>query len=142
MLDGDNLRFGLNRDLAFSAADRRENIRRIAEVARLFNEAGTIALVSVISPFAADREEARRIIGPDRFVEVYLCTPLEVCEARDVKGLYRRARAGEIQEFTGISAPYEPPERPTVMLDTARHALEACVEQVLGEVEPRIARGT
>jgi adenylyl-sulfate kinase len=105
-LDGDNLRFGLNRDLTFSREDRSENIRRAAEVARLFNDAGTIVLVPIISPFREDRDRARAIIGADRFVEVYLSTPLAVCEARDAKGLYKKARAGEIAEFTGISSPY------------------------------------
>ena len=135
VLDGDNLRFGLNRDLAFSKADRSENIRRVAEVARLFNDAGTIAVVPVISPFREDRERARTIIGADRFVEVYLSTSLAVCEARDVKGLYRKARAGELSEFTGISSPYEPPEVPSLVLDTAVQELLGCVEQLWHAVE-------
>jgi len=137
VLDGDNLRFGLNRDLGFSKADRTENIRRAAEVARLFNDAGTIVLVPVISPFRADRENARQIIGEDRFLEVYLSTPIETCETRDRKGLYRKARAGEIQEFTGISSPYEPPERPFVELNTAERTVEECVVEILSRIEPQ-----
>ena len=119
MLDGDNLRFGLNRDLSFSRGDRSENIRRIAEVARLFNQAGTIVLVAAISPFREDRERARDIVGADRFLEIFLSTPLEVCEARDAKGLYRKARAGEIDEFTGISSPYEVPQHPAFAFGTS-----------------------
>jgi adenylyl-sulfate kinase len=135
VLDGDNVRFGLNRDLGFSRSERAENIRRIAEVARLFNEAGTIVLVPVISPFRNDREVAREIIGPNRFFEVYLSTPLAVCEARDVKGLYRKARLGDIGDFTGISSAYEPPERPFIALDTSARSVEACVDQLLGALE-------
>ena len=138
VLDGDNLRFGLNRDLAFSQADRRENIRRIAEVARLFNDAGTIVLVPVISPFTADRADARRIIGEGRFCEVYVSTPLEVCESRDRKGLYRKARAGEIDEFTGISSPYEPPEHPLLRLTTVSRTIDECVTDLLTIVGPLI----
>ena len=138
VLDGDNLRFGLSRDLSFSNADRSENIRRIAEVARLLNEAGTIVLVPVISPFRDDREHARRIIGADRFCEVHVATPLEVCEGRDAKGLYRRARAGEIEEFTGISSPYEPPEHPFLRLDTTGRSVDECVEELLARVHSLI----
>ncbi len=133
-LDGDNLRFGLNRDLAFSKDDRRENIRRIAEVARLFNDAGLIVLVPVISPFADDRERAREVIGADRFIEIWVDTPLEVCEARDAKGLYRKARAGEIPEFTGVSSPYEAPSAPAIRVHTDDRSPEACAEIVLAHV--------
>jgi bifunctional enzyme CysN/CysC len=118
LLDGDNLRHGLNADLAFSAADRAENIRRVGEVARLFADAGVVALVPVISPYRADRARARaihRAVGL-RFVEVFVDTPLAVCEARDPKGLYARARAGEIRGFTGVDDPYEPPARPDLRL--------------------------
>ena len=139
ILDGDNLRFGLNRDLGFSKGDRSENIRRAAEVARLFNDAGTIVLVPVISPFLRDREAARGIIGPERFLDVYLNTPLEVCEARDEKGLYRRARAGEIAEFTGISSPYEPPGASFLTLDTTDRTVRQCVEEIFERIQPRIA---
>ena len=136
VLDGDNLRFGLNRDLAFSQEARSENIRRIAEVARLFNQAGTIVLVAAISPFREDRERAREIVGADRFVEIFLSTPLETCEARDEKGLYRRARTGEIDEFTGISSPYERPENPSLTLDTSGRSVADCGEAILATVAP------
>jgi adenylyl-sulfate kinase len=106
LLDGDNLRHGLNGDLGFSEADRTENIRRVAEVAKLMADAGLIVLTAFVSPFAADREKARRIVGPDRFVEIYVDCPLEVCESRDVKGLYAKARQGLIPDFTGISSPF------------------------------------
>ena len=138
VLDGDNIRFGLNRDLSFSKDDRSENIRRIAEVARLFNDAGTIVLVPVISPFRADREGARKVIGEARFLEVFLSTSLDVCESRDRKGLYRKARAGEIEEFTGISSPYEPPDAPFLALDTASRTVDECVVEILGRLESRI----
>ena len=138
ILDGDNLRFGLNRDLSFSKEDRSENVRRIAEVARLFNDAGTVVLVPVISPFREDRERARQTIGANRFVEIFLNTPLDVCEARDTKGLYRKARAGEIEEFTGITSPYETPETPALTLDTSLRSIDECVEEVLAMIEPGI----
>jgi len=138
VLDGDNLRLGLNRDLSFSKADRTENIRRVAEVARLFNDTGTIVLVPVISPFREDRETARRIIGEERFCEVHISTPLAVCEARDEKGLYSRARAGEIDEFTGISSPYEAPTSPFLRLDTVGRTIDECVEDLLTRVRSLI----
>jgi len=131
VLDGDNVRHGLNRDLGFSADDRRENIRRVAEVAKLMNEAGLIVITSFISPFLADRADARQIIGEDRFAEVFVDASLEVCEGRDPKGLYAKARAGEVKEFTGISSPYEPPEEPAVVANTAEMATEKCVDVVL-----------
>ena len=140
VLDGDNLRFGLNRDLTFSRGDRSENIRRAAEVARLFNDAGTIVLVPIISPFRDDRDRARAIVGADRFLEVYLSTPLSVCEARDVKGLYRKARAGEIAEFTGISSPYEVPEHPSFALDTSALDLVECADVLQRAIEAKIRR--
>ena len=140
VLDGDNLRFGLNRDLSFSKADRAENIRRAAEVARLFNGAGTIVLVPVISPFRDDRDHARAIVGADRFYEVHVATPLAVCEARDRKGLYRKARAGEIEEFSGVSSPYEPPEHPFLRLDTTGRPLDQCVDELLAHLVPLIDR--
>jgi bifunctional enzyme CysN/CysC len=139
MLDGDNIRTGINRDLGFGPDDRRENIRRIAEVARLMNDAGLIAVTAFISPYREDREMARQIIGPQRFVEVYLGASLEVCEQRDPKGLYKKARKGEIPEFTGISAPYEAPEHPAMMLDTGALTLEQCVEQLLDRLLDRTA---
>ena len=137
-LDGDNLRLGLNRDLAFSEADRAENIRRIAEVARLFNQAGLIVLVPVIAPFQTDRQHAAEVIGADRLFEVYVDTPLEVCEERDVKGLYQKARAGEIADFTGISSPYEPPPTPALRLTTVGHTVEESADAVFRAIAARI----
>jgi bifunctional enzyme CysN/CysC len=137
VLDGDNLRFGLNRDLSFSRADRTENIRRIAEVARLLNDAGVIVLVAAISPFREDRERARQTVGAGRFVEIFVDAPLEICEGRDDKGLYRKARAGEIEEFTGVSSPYESPESPALTIDSSRRPVEECAEEILVDVERR-----
>ncbi len=131
VLDGDNLRHGLNSDLGFSPADRDENIRRVGEVAALFAEAGVIAIAAFISPYQAGREHARQAVGTDRFIEVYLDVPVEVCEQRDPKGLYKRARAGEIKEFTGISAPYERPESPELALDTDHRDVKSCVADIM-----------
>lgn len=131
VLDGDNVRHGLNRDLRFSAEDRSENIRRVAEVAHLMNEAGLIVIASFISPLSKDRANAKQIIGENRFIEVFVDSPLAVCEQRDTKGLYAKARAGEIPEFTGISSPYEPPEEPDIHLDTSRMTVEEAVETLL-----------
>lgn len=136
VLDGDNIRFGLNRDLGFSAADRTENIRRVGEVARLFCDSGLIVLTAFISPYLRDRELVRSLHTPSTFVEVYLNTPLEECERRDEKGLYRKARNGEIEEFTGISAPYEPPVDPELVVDT-RRPLKECVNDVLAMLSSR-----
>lgn len=130
VLDGDNVRHGLCGDLGFSDHDRVENIRRVSEVAKLFMEAGVIILTAFISPFRADRNKARSLIGQD-FVEIYCRCPLEVCEQRDVKGLYRRARAGEIKEFTGISSPYEAPERPELIIETSQKDIDKCVDEIL-----------
>ncbi|MBO5522779.1 MAG: adenylyl-sulfate kinase, partial [Roseburia sp.] len=135
LLDGDNVRMGLNKNLGFDERDRIENIRRIAEVSKLMNDAGLIVLTSFISPFRQDRRNAKDIIG-ERFVEVYVNTPLEECERRDVKGLYKEARAGKIANFTGISSPYEVPENPDVMVDTSAHTVEECVDIILKELEP------
>lgn len=120
VLDGDNLRCGLNRDLGFSEDDRRENVRRAAEVARVMNDVGLVVVTSFVSPLREDRARAREIIGDARFVEVHVSTALEVCESRDPKGLYRKARRGELAQFTGVSAPYEPPLSPSLVLDTAQ----------------------
>ena len=133
ILDGDNVRHGLNRDLGFSAEDRTENLRRIAEVARLFNDAGIIVITAFISPTVEDRKGAREIIG-DGFVEVFVDTPLDVCEQRDPKGLYKKARAGEIQQFTGISAPYEAPTEPEISLKTADMPVEASVDAIVAKL--------
>lgn len=136
LLDGDNVRHGLNADLGFSAEDRRENNRRITEVSRLFLDAGLFVLVSFISPFKKEREEARSRIGPG-FMEIFVDTPLEICESRDPKGLYRKARKGEIPEFTGISSPYEPPEKPDLWIRTASESREASLAALLGTLEER-----
>jgi adenylyl-sulfate kinase len=133
ILDGDNIRHGLNSDLGFSSADRVENIRRISEVARLMVDAGLIVIVALISPFRADRELARHCFEFDEFLEVFVDTPLEICELRDVKGLYIKARCGEITEFTGISSPYEPPENPDVYID-GLCKIENCIEKVLAKL--------
>jgi len=135
VLDGDTMRAGLNSDLTFSEADRRENVRRNAEVAKLFNAAGFVVLVPVISPYAADRTRARAIVGAP-FREVWVEAPLEVCEARDVKGLYKRARTGDLPNFTGVSAPYEPPTTPDLVVNTATQSLDVCAVQVLKLVIP------
>jgi adenylyl-sulfate kinase len=131
VLDGDVVRSGLNRDLGYSPADRKENIRRIAEVSRLFNEAGVVTIAALISPYREDREIARAIIGTDRFVETHLAADLETCERRDPKGLYARARKGLIPEFTGISAPYEPPLTPELSVPTGTEEKESCVRQII-----------
>lgn len=131
LLDGDNIRSGINSNLGFSAEDRRENIRRIAEVAKLFVDTGIITLAAFISPTEELRRLARHIIGPDDFKEIYVATPLEVCEARDVKGLYAKARRGEVSHFTGISAPFEVPANPALTLDTSQLSVEQGVELLL-----------
>ncbi|GAB4123053.1 MAG: adenylyl-sulfate kinase [Sideroxydans sp.] len=134
VLDGDNVRHGLCGDLGFSAQDRIENIRRVGEVAKLFMEAGIIVLTAFISPFRADRERVRGLVGHGDFMEIYCEAPLEVCETRDVKGLYKKARAGLIADFTGISSPYEHPLNPELTVDTGKAALDACVQQVIGDM--------
>ena len=135
LLDGDNIRYGISRDLGFSAADREENIRRIAEVANLFNNAGIIAITSFISPYRASRIAAAEVVGRGRFMEVHVSTPLEVCESRDPKGLYKKVRAGEIENFTGISDPYEPPTTPQLELPTQKLSLEACIQKIIEQLE-------
>ena len=137
VLDGDNVRMGLNRNLGFSSEDRAENIRRVAEAAKLLNDAGVVVLTAFISPYAADREVARQILG-DAFVEVYVSTSVEECERRDVKGLYAKARRGEIREFTGVSSPYEPPENPEIVVDTADATVDESADAVLRELEGRL----
>ncbi|WP_423824151.1 adenylyl-sulfate kinase [Salinisphaera sp. SPP-AMP-43] len=130
-LDGDNVRTGLNRDLSFTPEDRIENIRRIGEVAKLFRDAGIINLTAFISPYRRDREMARALSHDNDFVEVFVDAPLDTCEQRDPKGLYKKARAGSIPNFTGISAPYEPPENPEVHLHTERDDVTSCVDQIV-----------
>jgi len=131
VLDGDNIRHGLCKDLGFSDADREENIRRIGEVSKLFLEAGVVVLTAFVSPFKADRDRARALVSAGDFVEIHCAADLTVCEQRDTKGLYAKARAGEIKEFTGISSPYEAPESPELRVDTGSQSLEQSVEQVL-----------
>ena len=131
VLDGDNVRHGLNRDLGFTDLDRTENIRRIAEVAKLMNDAGLIVITAFISPLRSDREMAKTIIGDQQYREVYVATAIEVCESRDPKGLYQKARQGLVKDFTGVSAPYETPTSPSLILDTASTSKEACVEALL-----------
>jgi adenylylsulfate kinase len=137
VLDGDNLRHHLNRDLGFSEAERSENIRRTAEVARLMNEAGLIVIGALISPLRAYRDMARCIVGAERFIEVHVCTGIEVCEARDPKGLYAKARAGDITGFTGVSAPYEAPIAPALQLDTQQLTVDEAVESLLALLRRR-----
>ena len=137
VLDGDNIRHGLSQDLGFSPDDRKENIRRIAEVARLFNDAGLIVITAFISPYREDRVMARRIIGADRFIETHICTDLEVCEKRDPKGLYRKVRSGSITEFTGVSAPYETPIAPELRIDAGRLSATESVNKIMQSLRTR-----
>lgn len=134
LLDGDNVRMGLNKNLGFDEKDRIENIRRIAEVAKLMNDAGLIVLTSFISPYRNDRQSARDIIGTDNFIEIYVSTPIEECEKRDVKGLYKKARKGEIPNFTGVTGPFEAPEHPEIVIDTSQYSLEEAVDIVLKQI--------
>ncbi len=138
VLDGDNVRHGLSRDLGFSPKDRTENIRRVAEVAKLFNDAGMLVITSFISPYQEDRDLARTIIGKDRFIEAYLSTDLDTCEMRDPKGLYKKVRQGNITEFTGISAPYEAPINPEIILDTKLLTVEESVAKIMKQLIPRL----
>ena len=135
VLDGDNVRHGLNKNLGFSAEDRTENIRRIGEVAKLFVSAGVMTITSFISPFRADREAVRKLLGAGEFIEIYVDAPIEVCEGRDPKGLYKKARAGLAQgkglQFTGIDSPYEAPERPEIHVHTERMSVEVCVGEIM-----------
>ncbi len=137
VLDGDNVRHGLCGDLGFSSKDREENIRRIGEMAKLFMEAGVIVLTAFISPYRADRDRVRDMVEQGDFIEIYCDAPIEVCEARDVKGIYKKARAGLIPEFTGISSPYEVPKNQELTVNTGGSALVDCVRQVIGEMAQR-----
>ena len=139
ILDGDNIRSGINSDLGFSEADRRENIRRIAEVCKLFTDTGIITLAAFVSPTSALRKLAREIVGKEHFFEIYVSTPLEECERRDVKGLYAKARSGAIPEFTGITAPFEEPEHPELRLDTTHLSVEECVRRIVRAIMPIIS---
>ncbi len=135
ILDGDNVRHGLNSDLGFSEEDREENIRRIGEVAKLFMESGTITLCSFISPFRKDRDKIRNNLPIGRFIETYIDAPLDICEKRDPKGLYKKARNGEIKDFTGINSPYEKPENPELIIQTFKYSLEENVIQIIEYLE-------
>ncbi|PLV56400.1 adenylyl-sulfate kinase [Thermotoga sp. SG1] len=137
VLDGDNIRHGLNSDLGFSPEDRKENIRRISEVAKLFADAGIITITAFISPYKEDRKRARSLLAEGEFIEVYVKCPLEVLIKRDPKGLYKKALAGEIKEFTGISAPYEEPEDPEIILETDKETVEESVEKILNYLKER-----
>ncbi|MEO9483334.1 MAG: adenylyl-sulfate kinase [Ekhidna sp.] len=138
ILDGDNVRGGLNSDLDFTDASRRENIRRISEVSNLFLDAGLLVFTAFISPFKQDRTTARALVGAKNFIEVYVDCPLEVCEERDVKGLYKKAREGKLENFTGISSPFEIPENPDVVLNTADNSLQDCLRKLIEEIEQKI----
>lgn len=137
-LDGDNTRLGINKDLGFSTADRTENIRRVAEMAKLFLESGTIVITSFISPLISDREMAKQIIGSSDFIEVYINCPLSVCENRDVKGLYAKARKGEIKDFTGIDSPFEAPLESDIELFTENNSIQECIEIILAKIERKL----
>ena len=137
-LDGDNIRSGINKELGFSEEDRTENLRRIAEVAKLFLDSGTVVLSAFITPLKLDRKMIKEIIGKESFIEVFVNTPLEECERRDVKGLYKRARAGEIRNFTGISAPYEVPEDPEITIYTEKENASEAVEKIKSYIQPKL----
>ena len=134
ILDGDNLRHGLNSDLGFTEADRNENVRRAAEAAQLMADAGLIVIVGLISPFKKERDWARSLFKDNQFKEIYISTSLKECEQRDVKGLYQKARRGEVKDFTGIDSPYEPPENPDVIIDTQNKSVSDCVQLILEKV--------
>ncbi|MRT17809.1 adenylyl-sulfate kinase [Vitellibacter sp. q18] len=138
LLDGDNVRAGLNKNLSFSPEDRTENIRRIAEVAKLMLDAGLVVLASFVSPYREDRENVKRIVGYGNFVEIFVNTPIDECERRDVKGLYAKARAGEIKNFTGVSAPYEAPMVPDIEIDTTKVSVEEAVAVILEFIAKKI----
>lgn len=137
ILDGDNIRHGLNKNLGFSPEDRTENIRRVGEVAKLFTDANLITITAFISPYRADREQVRALFTDGEFIEVYVKCPLDVCEGRDPKGLYKKARAGQIPDFTGISAPYEEPSNPEITLDTSELSVEDSVRKLLAHLEEK-----
>ena len=137
ILDGDNIRHGLNKNLGFSPEDRTENIRRIGEVAKLFTDAGIITITAFISPYREDRDAVRRLLSDGEFIEVYIKCPLDVCEERDTKGLYKKARAGEVKDFTGISAPYEEPLNPELTIDSSKLTVEESTRAVLNYLEEK-----
>jgi adenylylsulfate kinase len=140
LLDGDNIRAGINKDLSFTDEGRVENIRRIGEVSKLMMDAGIVVLSAFISPFQSDRDQVKSIVGANKYIEVFVDTPLEVCEQRDVKGLYKKARAGEVKNFTGIDSPYERPEQPNVILPTHQVSVEQSMEILLKNILPIIKK--
>lgn len=137
-LDGDNTRMGLNSNLGFSSEDRKENIRRIGEVSKLMLDAGLIVCASFVSPFKEDRDRIKEIVGKENIVEIYVSTPLEECEKRDVKGLYKKARSGEISDFTGISSPYEVPENPDINIDTTNLSIAEAINKIYNQIESKL----
>ena len=139
MLDGDNIRLGINSDLDFSEEGRKENIRRIAEIAKLFADASEIVLCSFVSPFEEDRKQAKQVIGEDLFIEIFVNCPTEECEKRDVKGLYKMARTGEIPNFTGISSPYEEPKNPTIEIKTGELSIDESVQEIYTTIKDKIS---
>jgi adenylylsulfate kinase len=138
ILDGDNTRLGINKDLDFSDEGRKENIRRVSEIAKLFVDAGLVVITSFISPFEEDRTNAKNIIGNDNFIEVFVNCPLEICESRDVKGLYKKARKGEIKKFTGIDSPFEAPKSANITVNTHQNSIDECVKSIIKFVEQRL----
>jgi len=138
ILDGDNTRLGINKDLDFSVEGRNENIRRVSEITKLFIDAGTLIITSFISPFESDRLNAKKIIGEENFIEIFVDCPLEVCEQRDVKGLYKKARNGEIKHFTGIDSPFEIPKNPSLIVNTNTNNINECVESIIKFVQNKI----
>lgn len=138
LLDGDNVRAGLNKDLTFGAEAREENIRRIGEVSKLMVDAGLVVIASFISPFHHDRQKVKDLVGESNYLEIFVDCPVEVCEARDVKGLYKKARAGEIKEFTGISSPYEAPQNPDLIIKSAEQPIQESINLLLEKILPRI----
>lgn len=139
LLDGDNIRAGLNKDLTFTDEGRVENIRRIGEVSKLMLDAGLVVLSAFISPFQSDRDQVRNIVGEENYVEVFVDAPLELCEQRDVKGLYKKARAGEVKNFTGIDSPYEVPQHPDIVIETGKLSVDESISRLLRYIEPRLA---
>jgi adenylylsulfate kinase len=137
-LDGDNLRSGLNKELSFSKADRDENLRRVSEVAKLFVDAGIVVIAAFISPYIKTREEIKQIVGSDDYIEVFVNTPIEICEQRDVKGLYKKARAGKIKNFTGIDSPYEEPLNPSIEINTVQECPKEAVDKIISFIQKRL----
>ena len=140
LLDGDNIRAGLNKDLGFTDEDRVENIRRIGEIAKLMLDAGVVVLSAFISPFKSDRAQVKEIIGSENYIEVFVDAPLEICEQRDVKGLYKKARAGEVKNFTGIDSPYESPDSPDITIPTGTLSVDKSIERLMEIILPRVRR--